>query len=275
MRWAVTGAGGMLGADVVDVLRESGQDVVALTRSELDVRDPAACRDALAGADAVVNAAAWTDVDGAESDEEGAFAVNAVGAANVARACSAHSAVLVQVSTDYVFAGTATSPYPVDAPIEPLNAYGRTKAAGEWAVRAECPGAHVVRTAWLYGEHGSSFVRTMLRLAGERDTLDVVDDQRGQPTWTRDLAEYVRDLVVQGAPPGIHHGTSSGYATWCDLARETFRLAGLDPARVRPTTSDSYRRPAARPAYSVLENDGRLPHWQDALRRAMPALAPR
>jgi dTDP-4-dehydrorhamnose reductase len=272
MRWVVTGAGGMLGADVVDVLRASGQDVVGLTRSEVDVRDPAACLAAVAGADAVVNAAAWTDVDGAESDEGGAFAVNAVGAANVARACSAHSAVLVHVSTDYVFDGAGTSPYPVDAPLDPLNAYGRTKAAGEWAVRAECRGAHVVRTAWLYGERGSSFVRTMLRLAAERETVEVVDDQRGQPTWTRDLAAYVRDLVLDGAPAGVHHGTSTGDATWCDLARETFRLAGLDPARVRPTTSDSYRRPAARPTYSVLANDGRLPHWQDALRRAMPAL---
>lgn len=265
----------MLGADVVAVLRESGQDVIALTRAELDVRDPGACMDALAGVEAVVNAGAWTDVDGAEIDEAGAFAVNAVGAANVARACSAHSAVLVQVSTDYVFGGRGRSPYPVDAPIDPLNAYGRTKAAGEWAVRAECPAAHIVRTAWLYGEHGGSFVRTMLRLAAERDTLDVVDDQRGQPTWTRDLATYLRDLVLEGVPPGVHHGTSSGEATWCDLARETFKLAGLDPARVRPTTSDHYRRPAPRPTYSVLANDGRMPHWQDSLRRAMPALMSR
>jgi len=184
-----------------------------------------------------------------------------------------HGATMVHFSTDYVFDGTGQSPYPVAAPLDPVNAYGRTKAAGEWAVRAECRDSFVVRTAWLYGEHGTSFVRTMLRLATERDTLEVVDDQRGQPTWTRDVATYVQQLVVSGAQPGLHHGTSSGEATWYDLARETFRLAGLDPDRVRPTTAASYRRPAARPTYSVLANDGMLPDWRESLGRALPAMA--
>ena len=140
-------------------------------------------------------------------------------------------------------------------------------------MRSEHPGAHVVRTAWLYGAHGGSFVRTMLRLAQERDSVEVVDDQHGQPTWTHDLAVLLRDLVVEGAPAGVHHGTSSGEATWYDLARETYRLAGLDPERVRPTTSDRYPRPAPRPQYSVLANDGRLPDWRDGLRRALPSVA--
>jgi dTDP-4-dehydrorhamnose reductase len=262
----------MLGSDVVDVLRTTGHDVVALTRDQLDIRDAEACQRSLADAGVIVNAAAWTDVDGAEGDEAAAFGVNAVGAANVARAAGRAGAVLVHISTDYVFPGSGGAPYRTDAPIDPINAYGRTKAAGEWAVRAECPEAYVVRTAWLYGEHGPSFVRTMLRLARERDTVDVVDDQRGQPTWTRDLASFVKDLVLERAPAGVHHGTAVGEATWYDLAREVFTLADLDPDRVRRTTSDRYLRPAARPAYSVLGDVGRLPEWRDGLARAMPAL---
>jgi len=269
MRWLVTGAGGMLGTDLVRELRDAGDDVVAMTRSDLDIRDPDACLAAVRGSDVVVNAAAWTDVDGAETAEGAAFAVNAVGAANVARACAATSAVMVQVSTDYVFAGTASTPYPVDAPLDPLNSYGRTKAAAEWAVRAECPSSYVVRTAWLYGEHGPSFPATMLKLAATRDILDVVDDQRGQPTWTVDLARFVRTLVVDEEPFGIHHGTASGKTTWCGFARQLFTAVGLDPELVRPTTSDRFPRPAARPAYSVLANGDRLPAWKDALHRAL------
>jgi dTDP-4-dehydrorhamnose reductase len=272
MRWAVTGAHGMLGVDMVDVLRAAKGDVLALGRADLDDLDPAACLEALADVDVVVNCAAWTDVDGAESHEAEAFAVNAVGAANVARACTARGAVMVQVSTDYVFAGDATEPYPVDASIAPINAYGRTKAAGEWAVRAECERSYVVRTAWLYGEHGPSFVRTMLRLASERDMVEVVADQRGQPTWTRDLAVHVVDLVGSGAAFGLHHGTSSGQTTWFGFAREIFAATGLDPDRVHPTTSDRFPRPATRPAYSVLGGSAELPLWDDALRRALPAL---
>ena len=274
-RWVVTGAGGMLGTELVDVLSAAGDEVVGLTRAQLDVRDPGACRDGLAGADVVVNAAAWTDVDGAEAHEAAAFAVNAVGAANVARACAASGAVLVQVSTDYVFPGDATEPIPVDAPLAPLGAYGRTKAAAEWAVRAECPSSYVVRTAWLYGAHGTSFVRTMLRLAGERETLEVVDDQRGQPTWTRHLAASLRETVLGQRPFGVLHATGSGDTTWCGFAREVFATAGLDPQRVRPTTTERFPRPAPRPAYSVLAGDGvtpGLPPWQTALAEALPSL---
>lgn len=271
-RWLVTGAGGMLGSDMVDVLSVAGDDVVGLTRAELDVRDAAACRDRVEGSDVVVNAAAWTDVDGAEAHEAEAFGVNAVGAANLARACSEAGAVMVQVSTDYVFSGNATAPIPVDAPVAPLNAYGRTKAAGEWAVRADCPRSYVVRTAWLYGAHGPNFVRTMLRLAGERETVDVVDDQRGQPTWTRDLAASLRQTVLGSLPFGVRHATGAGETTWWGFAREIFATAGLDPDRVRATTSQSHPRPASRPAYSVLEYDAALPAWRDALGEAMPLL---
>ena len=150
-RWLVTGAAGMLGSDAVDVLGRAGEQVVALSRADLDVRDAAACLAAIEDGDVVLNAAAWTDVDGAEGHEAEAFAVNAVGAANLAGACARHGAVLVHVSTDYVFDGAAEAPYPVDAPVGPLGAYGRSKAAGEWAVGALCSRAYVVRTAWLYG----------------------------------------------------------------------------------------------------------------------------
>jgi dTDP-4-dehydrorhamnose reductase len=270
--WAVTGAGGMLGTEVVAALRAGREDVRVLTSGDLDVRSPEACLALLEGADVVVNAAAWTDVDGAEAHEADAFAVNATGAANVAKAAAAHGAVLVHVSTDYVFSGGATRPYTVDDPVDPLNAYGRTKAAGEWAVRSECASSYVVRTAWLYGAHGPCFPRTMLRLAAERETVDVVDDQLGQPTWTGDLSTFLLSLVRQRAPFGVRHATSSGRSTWYGFAREIFRLAGLDPERVRPTSSDRFRRPAARPGYSVLENGERLPPWEDGLARAWPSL---
>jgi dTDP-4-dehydrorhamnose reductase len=260
----------MLGTDMVGVLQEAGFGVRALSRADLDIAQPAACVEALAGVDVVVNCAAWTDVDGAESHEGEANAINAIGAANVARACATHGAILTQISTDYVFAGDATEPYPVDAPLAPINAYGRTKAAGEWAARAECDRSYVVRTAWLYGEHGPNFVRTMLRLASERDKVDVVDDQRGQPTWTRDLAAYLVELVGSAAPFGVHHATGTSETTWFGFAREIFAVAGLEPERIRPTTSDRFPRPAARPSYSVLDGRSGLPDVTASLQRAKP-----
>ncbi|SKC36239.1 dTDP-4-dehydrorhamnose reductase [Krasilnikoviella flava] len=253
-RWVVTGAGGMLGHDLLDVLRAAGADVVALDRADLDVTDAAAAAAAVQGADVVVNCAAWTAVDDAETHEPDAFRVNATGAANLARAAHAAGARLVQVSTDYVFDGSASAPYAEDAPPAPVSAYGRTKAAGEWAVRAEAPDHLIVRTAWLYGAYGACFPRTMARLAAERDELTVVDDQVGQPTWTRDLADLVVRLVEAQAPAGTYHGTASGQTSWYGFTRRI--VAGLGAAtRVAPTTSDAFVRPAPRPAYSVLGHD--------------------
>lgn len=253
-RALVTGAGGLLAHALVPVLRTAGWVVTALGRLDLDITDPAQCVAAIEGHDLVVNTAAYTAVDAAESDECAAFAVNAVGAANVARACSLARARLVHISTDYVFDGLATQPYAVDHPVAPLSAYGRTKAAGEWAVRALCPASWVIRTAWLYGAGGPNFVSTMLRLAGEREVISVVDDQMGQPTWTVDLADLVVRLVESDAPYGVHHGTSAGQATWFDFARAIFDVSGLDPERVQPTSSINYPRPAPRPAWSVLSH---------------------
>ncbi|GEL97661.1 dTDP-4-dehydrorhamnose reductase [Cellulomonas terrae] len=252
MRFVVVGASGMLGQDLVPLLERSGEDVVALGRTDLDITDLGAVRAAVQGADVVVNCAAYTAVDAAETAEAAAFAVNATGAANVARAAHEHGARTVQVSTDYVFDGVASEPYAEDAPAAPASAYGRTKAAGEWAVRAEAPDHLVVRTAWLYGAHGPCFPRTIARVAAERGGLDVVDDQVGQPTWTVDLADLVLRLVRAGAPAGTYHGTASGRTSWHGFAGAVVGAAGLDPAIVRPTTSDAYVRPAPRPAFSVL-----------------------
>jgi dTDP-4-dehydrorhamnose reductase len=227
----------------------------------------------------VVNCAAWTAVDDAETREGAAFDVNALGAAHLARACAATGAALVHVSTDYVFGGAAGGGVPLaeDAPVAPRSAYGRTKAAGEWAVQALLPRrSWILRTAWLYGEHGPSFVRTMARLEAEREVVDVVDDQAGQPTWSLDLARRIVDVVRSDAPYGTYHATASGATTWFGLAREVFALLGADPARVRPTTSAAHPRPAPRPAWSVLGHEGwrragldPLPPWEDGLRRAV------
>jgi dTDP-4-dehydrorhamnose reductase len=279
MRWLVTGAGGMLGRDLCAVLAAAGEpDVVTATRAELDITDPAAVRDAVGGADLVLNAAAWTDVDGAETAEEAATAVNGHAVRVLAETAGKR---LIHLSTDYVFAGTATTPYAEDAEPAPANAYGRGKAIGERAVLAA--GGCVVRTAWLYGAHGSNFVRTMLRLAAERETVTVVDDQQGPPTWSYALARQVVALagaVTAGrAGPGVYHGTAAGSTTWYGLARAVFAEAGLDPERVRPTTSDRFPRPAARPAYSVLSHErwagtgvAPLPDWRPMLTEAMPVL---
>jgi dTDP-4-dehydrorhamnose reductase len=255
-RYLITGAAGMLGHDLVAALE--GRDVVALSRTELDITDAAAVASAVAGIDVVFNCAAYTAVDAAETDESAAYAVNALGPATLAEATAATGAKLIQISTDYVFQGSATSPYPEDEPREPLNAYGRTKAGGEEAVLGLNPaGGYVVRTAWLYGQHGANFPATMLRLGRdpERESVSVVDDQVGQPTWTADLARQLVLLADSDAPAGVYHGTNSGQGSWFDFAQATFQEAGLDPAKVKPTDSSQFVRPAPRPAYSVLGHD--------------------
>lgn len=276
-RFLVTGAGGMLGADLALAL--DGRDVTLLTRAELDVSDAAAVDAAVSGHDVVINSAGYTRVDDAEAHEAEATLVNGTAAGILAAAAARHGARIVQLSTDYVFNGRATSPYSEDAPRDPVSAYGRSKALGEELVAAAHPTGHyIVRTAWLYGAGGPNFAATMLRLASERDTIGVVTDQVGQPTWTGDLARRIVALVDADAPVGIYHGTNSGEASWFDFAREVLASQGLDPDRITPTDSAAFERPAPRPAYSVLGHDrwavaGLTPlrDWRDALSAAVAA----
>jgi dTDP-4-dehydrorhamnose reductase len=264
----VTGAGGMLGRDVVAAAARAGHEVVAVGREGLDVRaaDAAARRLADERPDAVVNCAAYTDVDGAEADEAAALAVNAPAGffAAVARA----GAVLVHVSTDYVFDGRKRAPYVESDPPGPESAYGRTKLAGERAAAA-AGGPHlVVRSSWLYGAGGRNFVETMLRLAGERDSVRVVDDQVGCPTSTADLATGLIGLLEAGAR-GTWHLAADGQCSWFAFAREIFAAAAV-ACTVEPTSSEALGRPAPRPAYSVLRSErgaAPLPHWRAGLRR--------
>ena len=255
MQWIVIGAAGMLGQDVVARLSAAGRSVRAVGRGELDITDADACEQVLRGADVVVNCAAWTAVDLAEERESDAFAVNATGAANLAKAATSVGARLVQISTDYVFDGSATSAYAADAPLKPASAYGRTKAAGEWAVWAYGAQHLVLRTAYLYGAGGECFPRTIARLASERGAVDVVDDQCGQPTWTVDVADLAVRAIDAGAPGGTYHATSQGSASWYEFASEVVASSGLDRGIVRPTTSAKFVRPAPRPAFSVLGHD--------------------
>jgi dTDP-4-dehydrorhamnose reductase len=284
-RWLVTGAGGMLGRDLSALLAVEGVEYDALTRAELDLTDPEAVKAAVSGYDVVANAAAWTDVDGAEENEAAASAINGAAVRNLAAACADSGARLLHVSTDYVFPGDAGEPIAEGAPTAPINAYGRSKLIGERAVLELLPDSgYVVRTAWLYGKHGKNFVATILNAATQREFLDVVDDQQGQPTSTLALARQLlalgRDAHAGRAPAGVYHGTCAEQTTWFGLARAAFELTGLDPERVRPTTSDKFVRPAPRPAYSVLGHERwaaaglePMPAWREALREHLTASA--
>ncbi|MCS5487467.1 dTDP-4-dehydrorhamnose reductase [Curtobacterium sp. C1] len=271
-RYLITGAAGMLGQDMQQAL--AGRDVTALSRADLDVTDASAVSAAVAGHDVVINSAAYTKVDDAESHEDDAYAVNARGPAVLAAAAVEVGARIVHVSTDYVFDGTGTAPYAEDAPLAPIGAYGRTKAAGEEAIRRIAPdSSYIVRGAWLYGEHGPNFAKTMLRLAGSHETVSVVTDQVGQPTWTADLARQIVAMLDADAPAGTYHGTNAGSASWFDFTKAIFAEVGLDPDRVLPTDSSAFVRPAPRPAYSVLGHDAWSRAGLDPMRNWREALA--
>ena len=270
-RLLVTGAAGMLGRAVVERARAGGHEVSGFERAQLDIADADAVAAAVAreAPDAIVNCAAWTDVDGAEADPGGAHAVNATGAGNVARAAAASGAHVVHVSTDYVFDGEAQRPYVESDPTGPRSEYGRSKLAGEQAVLEAAPSSAVVRTAWLFGVGGRNFVETMLALAAERDEISVVTDQRGCPTFAGHLAPALIELAQRGArSAGVHHVAGAGECSWNDFAVEIFRQAGVS-CRVLPATSEQMRRPAPRPACSVLRSERAdaiaLPAWQEGL----------
>jgi len=268
----VTGGGGMLAHALGNLF---GDKAELATRDQLDITDSVAVAAAVRGRTAVINTAALTAVDYAEGDEERAWAINVDGAANVARACADEGARMIHLSTDYVFDGRATSPYAEDALRNPQSAYGRSKKAGEDEVlTASSNSATIVRTAWLYGARGSSFVATMLAKARAGDAVNVVTDQVGQPTWTADVAERIRHLL--DAPPGVYHATNSGSCSWWDLAVAIYDTVGAPTSLVGQTTSDEFLRPAPRPAYSVLADGAAelrgippMRPWRDALDEAL------
>ena len=266
-RVLITGAGGQLGRALQEAFADD--HLVALSHEEWDVAHPPSYKLSQGGFDLVLHAAAWTDVDGAEADPQGAAAVNVGGTANVAGL----GAPLVAFSTDYVFDGRKTTPYvESDAP-NPLSAYGRTKLHGEAAAG---PDAWVVRSSWLFGPTGHNFVRTMLALGSKRGEVAVVDDQRGCPTYVGHLSDAVRRLVDSGAPPGTWHLAADGDCTWADFAEAIFEEAGLE-TRVRRITTAELARPAPRPAYAVLRSERpdalTLPHWREGLRACLAALS--
>jgi dTDP-4-dehydrorhamnose reductase len=263
MRLVVTGANGMLGHRVVAEAEGRGHEVRGTDLPELDLSDADAVHDALEG-EHVIHCAGYTDVDGAEADEQTATRVNGEATGNVARV-AAH---VVAVSTDYVFDGEATRPYVESDPPRPRTAYGRSKLAGESAVRAAGDHHAIVRTAWLFGAGGPNFVDTMLRLGRERDEVSVVVDQVGSPTWTGHLAPVLVALAEREAS-GVFHAAGAGACSWHELTLEAYRVAGISTP-VRETTSAQFVRPAARPGFSVLaserEDGVRLPPWQDGVK---------
>lgn len=285
MKVLVTGAGGQLGLDLLDAYAD--HDVVGLTHADLDVADEpsvwAAVRDH--APDLVVHAAAWTNVDGCEEDPDQAHRVNALGSWWIARACEAAGAAMVSLSTDYVFNGTAPldrsgqpRAYTEFDPVDPISAYGRSKAAGETLVRQALPEHYIVRTAWVCGARGSNFVKTMLRVGREQGKARVVNDQVGSPTFTRDLAASIRELSVTGRY-GTYHRTNSGTCSWHDFAAAIFEMADVD-VDLGTMSSDELDRPAPRPSFSVLSDRHsvtsglkELPHWRDGLRAMLDELA--
>ncbi|WP_167477540.1 dTDP-4-dehydrorhamnose reductase [Nocardia arthritidis] len=260
-RLVVTGAGGQLGRALLRLAAArtatdypGAPAVIGYARTELDITDPDAVRAALRPGDTVVNCAAFTAVDLAETEVAAAYAGNETGPATLAAACAETGARLIHLSTDYVFPGNGSSPYETTDPTGPATVYGKSKLAGEQAISAIDGNSTIVRTAWVYTGTGTDFVATMLRLERERDTVSVVDDQLGCPTYAVDLAAGLLELAARPDAPRILHATNAGQASWFEFARAVFELAGADPDRVLPCDSAAFPRPAPRPAYSVLSN---------------------
>lgn len=291
MKILVTGTAGQLAQSLLAAGLAGGVDVVALRRPQLDLTIPGTLRTAIADVepDIVINAGAYTAVDKAESEEALAHKVNGTGAGDLAAVCARAGTSLIHISTDYVFDGAGTRAYVESDPTAPINAYGRSKLAGEIAVAAACPRHVILRTSWIYSPFGANFVRTMLRLGAERETLGVVDDQRGCPTYAPHLADAILAIAGQldgaaTADPrwGLYHAAGSGEATWCGFAREIFRTTaarGLPTPALQAIATSAYPTPARRPANSRLDCAKlaatfglRLPDWQDGTRACLDRL---
>ena len=274
MKILVTGAGGQLGRELVEILPGRGHETEAFPRDGLDIADAGSVNETIGrhAPDLVINAAAYTDVDGCEAAPETAYAVNATGPRNLARACEEEGCGLLHVSTNYVFDGEAGRPYETSDPPRPISAYGRTKLAGEEYVKHLCNRWYIIRTAGVYGR-GHNFVRTMLRVGKERDALKVKDDEFVSPTYARDLARGVAE-IAEGGRYGLYHLTNAGSCSWYEFTREILRLSGVETA-VFPIPASEYPLPAARPANGVLSPSGNpkgnpkgspeLRHWRAAL----------
>lgn len=268
----VTGSNGQLGHDVIKLLENSEHRVYGYDRKQMDITDEKAVFREVTKIkpDVIVHCAAYTNVDGAEKDQDGAYAVNTFGTKYLAMAAKEVDAKMVYVSTDYVFDGEAKEPYEVDSPTNPIGVYGKTKLGGEEAVKEILDKYYIVRTAWVFGKNGKNFVKTMLRLGKERGEIGVVADQYGSPTYTIDLAKFIIELI-QTDKYGVYHATNNGTCSWYEFAVEIFKQAGLN-VKVNPLTTEQYPTPAKRPKFSVLskkkiaeEGFTPLQHWQDAL----------
>ncbi|HDR7781238.1 dTDP-4-dehydrorhamnose reductase [Bacillus wiedmannii] len=273
MKVLVTGAKGQLGQDILCLLENQPWEVFGFGREELDITNEEKVREKVLSIkpDIIIHTAAYTQVDQAESDEETAFKVNAEGTKYLAQAAEAAKAKFCYVSTDYVFDGTKNEPYKVDDQTNPQTVYGRSKLVGEQYTQKYCSTSYIVRTSWVFGLYGNNFVKTMLRLAEEKNELGVVHDQVGSPTYTADLASFIINLV-QSDKYGIYHGSNSGVCSWYEFAKEIFEQSNIEIV-VNPLTTEDFPRPAARPKYSVLnkemvEDNGfeSFQDWKEALK---------
>lgn len=264
-RILVTGANGMLARDLCPMLEDADFEVIETTRNELDVTDELQVHRVISDVkpDYVIHCAAYTNVDKAEEESETAELVNAKSAEYIAKACNSNNAVMIYISTDYVFDGTKKTPYVPDDTTNPTGAYGLSKLHGEEAVRKFCPAHYIIRTSWLYGHHGKNFVETMISLA-EKTELKVVDDQVGCPTWTVDLSDAIISFIDEEPPFGTYHACGAGSTSWYGFAKEIFDLMSLN-VNLIPCTTEEFPRPAKRPAYSVMDNEGLLRDWKQAL----------
>lgn len=265
MKALVTGAKGMLGQDLCPILRKNGYEVIETDIHNLDITNMANVESVLKEEkpDVVIHCAAYTNVDKAEEDLETATKINVLGTENLAKICGKNNIILVYVSTDYVFAGNGSQPYEPTDTTAPLNNYGLTKFKGEEAVKNNCPKYYITRTSWLYGIYGKNFVETMISLA-DKPELKVVDDQIGCPTWTVELANGILKLLKDRAEYGIYHVCGSGKTSWYGFAKTIFEKMGL-VVNLKPCATEDFPRPAKRPAYSVMNNNGICRHWEIAL----------
>ncbi len=279
MKVLVTGVGGQLGFDVMRELARRGVEALGADRAEFDITDAGATRKFITdyAPDAVIHCSAYTAVDKAEDEAEACRAVNADGPANIARVCRDIGAKMVYISTDYVFPGNGETFYEPGDPTGPRNVYGQTKLEGEEAVQAIWPNHFIVRISWVFGKNGNNFIKTMLRLGREREALSVIADQWGSPTYTKDLAPLLCDMI-ETERYGVYHATNEGVTNWADFAKEIFKEAGIS-CQVHPVSTEEYPTKAARPKNSrlskiCLEEAGfaKLPTWQDALRRYLKEL---